>query len=589
MKQFFKFMFASMVGFILTLFLVFLLFFGMVASVAKFGESEKVEVKDNSILYVKLSTPIVDRASNNPMKNFDFMSMEAGKELGLNQILKNIEKAKKDPKIKGIFLDMSVIPAPMATVEEIRRSLLDFKDSGKFIVSYSEVYSQKAYYLASVSDKVWINPEGMLDFRGLNAQVMFMKGLLKKVGVEPQIIRHGKFKSAIEPLILEKMSEANKEQMLKYITSLWDYMLDNIAKERKVTKEELNAIADEMKIETGKNAVENKLADAALYKDEVLAELRTLLGIKDKDKIQTVSLASYTNAQVKKDKKFSKNKIAVVYAQGSIVGGEGEDGQIASESVSKTLRKVREDSTIKAVVFRVNSGGGSALASEVILREVELIKKEKPIVVSMGDYAASGGYWIACLANKIYASPTTLTGSIGVFGVIPNMQELFNDKLGLTMDNVKTNEYADLGDVSRPLRDLERAKITNSVEHIYDLFLDHVSKGRNMTKEQVDSIGQGRIWSGVDAKKLGLIDEFGGLNEAIDGAIELSGLEEYRIVEYPKLKDPFMELIKNLKTEARASIFENELGSVYEDFKTLKEMTTSDTYQARLPFVVRID
>lgn len=589
MKQFFKFMFASMVGFILSFLLIFLLFFLIIASIASFSSKEEVKVKENSVLCIELSHPITDRSSNNPMKNFDFASFSSNKDLGLNDILHNIDKAKADTNIRGIYLDLSIINAGTATVEEIRNKLLDFKKSGKFIVSYSEMYTQKAYYLASVADKIWVNPEGVIDFRGLNAQVMFLKGLLEKVGVEPQVIRHGKFKSAIEPLILDKMSDANKEQMLQFLNSMWGNMLSQISSSRGITVERLNQIADSAIVEFAHDAVDNKLADAAIYKDEVLKELKTLLNIDDKDKINSISIEKYINAPETKKKEFSKNKIAVVYAQGSIVGGSGEDDVIASETISKELRKIREDSTVKALVFRVNSGGGSALASEVILREVALFKETRPVVVSMGDYAASGGYWISCQATKIFASPTTLTGSIGVFGVIPNMQELFNEKLGITYDNVKTNEFADMGDVSRPLREIERLKIQNSIEHIYDLFLDHVAKGRNMTKESVDEMGQGRVWSGVDAKRLGLIDEFGGLQDAIAEAIKLANLTEYRVVEYPAVKDPFTKLIESLKGDVTYRFIQNEMGEYFNYVRYIKQLKYQDTYQASLPFYVIID
>ncbi len=589
MKSFFKYMFASMVGFIITLLILFIIFFGMLASIASFTSKEEVKVPSNCLLHVKLAQTIKDRGSDNPMKNFDFASFELQKDMGLNTILKNIEKAKQDTNIKGIYLDISIIPAGMATIEEIRNALLDFKKSGKFIVSYSEVYSQKAYYLASVSDKIWVNPEGVVDFRGLNAQVTFFKRLLEKLDVEAQVIRHGKFKSAVEPFVMEKMSEANKEQTRKYITSLWNHFLKGVSEQRGISIDSLNVMANELRIELAKDAVANKIADAALYKDQVIAELKELLNVKEDKDLKVMKLTKYTNAPHPEKKEYSKNKIAVVFAEGEIQGGNDIDDVIGSEKISKTLRKVRKDSTVKAVVFRVNSPGGSALASEVILREVMLIKKEKPIIISMGDLAASGGYWISCLADKIYASPNTLTGSIGVFGIIPNMEGLMNDKIGLTFDNVKTNEYADMGDVTRPLREYERRKIKKSIEHIYDLFLEHVSKGREMTKEQVDEIGQGRVWSGFDAKQIGLIDEFGGLNDAIADAVNSANLEKYRIVEYPRRKNPFQQILDQFKTSIKAQILEDEFEELYLQLKYVKELSKKDTYQARLPMYINVN
>lgn len=589
MKSFFKYMFASMVGFIITLLLLFVILFGMLASIASFTSKEEVKVPSNCLLHVKLAQQIKDRGSDNPMKNFDFASFKPKKDMGLNTILKNIEKAKLDTNIKGIYLDISIIPAGMATIEEIRNALLDFKEAGKFIVSYSEVYSQRAYYLASVSDKIWVNPEGVVDFRGLNAQVTFFKRLLEKLDVEAQVIRHGKFKSAVEPFVMEKMSEANKEQTRKYITSLWNHFLKGVSEQRGISIDTLNAMANEMRIELAKDAVANKIADATLYKDQVIDELKELLNVEEDKDLKVLKLTKYTNAPHPKKKEYSKNKVAVVFAEGEIKGGNDIDDVIGSEKISKTLRKVRKDSTVKAVVFRVNSPGGSALASEVILREVMLIKKEKPIIISMGDLAASGGYWISCLADKIYASPNTLTGSIGVFGIIPNMEGLLNDKIGLTFDNVKTNDYADMGDVSRPLREYERKKIKKSVEHIYDLFLEHVSKGRNMTKEQVDEIGQGRVWSGFDAKQIGLIDEFGGLNDAITDAVNTANLEECRIVEYPRRKSPFEQILEQFKTSVKAQILEGEFEELYNQLKYVKELSEKDTYQARLPMHISVN
>jgi protease IV len=590
MKQFFKFMLASMTGVILVNVIFFFIIMGLIMSAASFSKKEVVIVPKNSLLHLTFEKEIPDRTSENPFSNFNFSSMKSGKAVGLNDILENITKAKTDDNIKGIYLDLATVPAGIATIDEIRNALLDFKKSGKFIYSYSEAYSQKAYYLASVSDKIFLNPMGTVDFRGLSAEIMFYKGLLSKVDVEMQVIRHGKFKSAVEPYILDKMSDANREQTLKYMSSIWNYMLEGIASSKKLSVEELNIIADSMKIRKAEDAVTYKLVDKLMYKDEMIAELRKKLGIGEKDKISYISMAKYNNVSDKSKKlKLHKDKIAVVYAAGEIGSGEGDENSIGSETTSEALRKARLDSTVKAIVFRVNSPGGSALASEVIWREVILAKKVKPVVVSMGNLAASGGYWISCPATKILASPTTITGSIGVFGLVPNLKGLLNNKLGITVDNVKTNNYADFGSTSRALTESERGIYQEDVELIYQNFLTHVSGGRGMTTNQVDTIGQGRVWSGVDAKKIGLIDDFGGLTKAIEIAAKLAKITEYRIVSLPEEKEPFAELIEKIIGDDGANAFiKNELGEEYVYYQYLKASCRMNGIQARLPYFITI-
>ncbi|MCF8297593.1 MAG: signal peptide peptidase SppA [Saprospiraceae bacterium] len=587
MRQFFKFMFASMLGFFLTSVIVIFLFMMILVSAASFADKEVVQVKENSILELTFDKPIVDRTKKQPFEEFGFAFGEE-KELGLNGIIENIAKAKNDDNIKGIYMNTSILPSRLATIEEIRNALLDFKESGKFIVSYSEVYTQSAYYLASVSDKIYLNPEGFLDFRGFVGQVMFIKGTLEKLDIEMQVIRHGEFKSAIEPLILDKMSEANKEQTLTYLTSMWEHMLKQISKTRNISVQELKEIADSIKVNMPEKSVEYKLIDKLLYKDELIAELKDRTEIKEKDKLNFIKIGKYANAPASLDRKRTKNKIAVIYAVGDIVSGEGDDETIGSERISKAIRDARQDSSIKAIVLRVNSPGGSGLASDVILREMVLAKEVKPIVVSMGDYAASGGYYISCAANKIYAQENTITGSIGVFGVLPNMQGFFNNKLGITFDDVKTSKHADYGSVTRGLDSYEEGLITMMVERFYQSFIGHVAKGRNMTVEQVDAIGSGRVWSGIDAKKIGLVDEFGGLNDAIKSAAELAKLENYKVVNLPKQVDPFVQMIKAIKGNTQTKLIKNELGENYIYFEYLKSISQMDGIQARLPYNIEI-
>jgi protease IV len=588
MKQFFKFMFASMLGFFLTFVLVMILFVGIIASAISLSGKETVAVPDKSILVLKFDEPLNDRSPSNPFSGFDFANFKTHKNIGLNEVLHLLQKAADDSKISGIMMDLDVIQAGSATTEEIRNGLLEFKKSGKFIYSYSEGYSQKAYYLASVSDKIFLNPAGSLDFKGLAGQVVFLKGLLGKLEIEPQVIRHGKFKSAVEPLIMDKMSEANKEQTLSFISSMWNQMLKGISESRQISVNQLTAIADSMKIGSPKDALALKMVDKLAYKDQVIDELMAKTGAKENKDLSLITLVKYSSAP-DNEPRGSKDKIAVIYALGSIGGGDGDDQTIGSEKLSKTIRKARLDKNIKAIVLRVNSPGGSALASDVIWREMILARQAKPVVVSMGDVAASGGYYIACGASKIIASPNTITGSIGVFGIVPNMQKFFNNKLGITFDAVKTNAYADYISGIRPLAESERKFLTRDIEAIYSTFISHVSEGRKMTIAQVDSIGQGRVWSGADAKRIGLIDDFGGLDFAIKTAAKLAKLEKYRITELPEQKDPFTMIMEELGNDGSSRILKAELGENYTYLNYIREISKMKGVQARLPFQINVE
>jgi protease IV len=584
MKSFLKYTLATIVGVIVSSLFVILIFVGIVSSVVSSSKDKETEIKENSVLYLKLNKQIVDRAPNNPFANFNFGNMEPDTKLGLwDDILENIEKAKTDDNIKGIYLDISVIPAGIGTIEEIRNALIDFKESKKFIISYSEVYSQKAYYLASIADEIYLNPEGMFDFRGLKSQTMFLKGALEKLAIEPQIIRHGKFKSAVEPLFLDKMSEASKEQTMKYVGSIWNHMVKKISESRDISVEKLNEYANNYQLGVSIDLVDRKLIDGLKYKDEIIDILKLKLELEDKNKVRIVKLKKYTDVPKKKEYKgLAKDKIAIIFAQGSIISGEGSEQNIGSERISRAIRKARKDSTIKAIVFRVNSGGGSALASDVILREIKLATKEKPVIATMGDVAASGGYYVLAAADEVLASPNTITGSIGVFGVIPNMQKLFNKKLGLTFDGIKTNKYADFAELSRPLTLEEKEMFQNYVEKAYDTFITHVSDGRQLAKEEVDRIGQGRVWSGADALELGLIDRFGGLDDAIAIAVKKTGLEKYRIVAYPEQEDPFEQIMKQLSGDVKVRLIESELGENYKYYQRIKEISEMNGIQARM-------
>lgn len=589
MRQFFKFMLASMAGFILTMMIMFFIASVFIASMVTLASKQEVIVEPNSVLHLKFDEAVPERSPASP---FAFSSTNIFKTTnvpGLLETLDLIKAAAEDDNIKGIYLDLSDIPSGLATLEEIRNELLEFKKSGKFIYAYGEVYSQKAYYLATVADQICVNPEGAIDFKGLTGQVMFLKGLLAKLEINPQIIRHGKYKSAIEPLISDKMSEANKEQTMTYISSIWNHMVNGISQTRKIESDKLMLMADSLSIQTAEDAVEYGLADQAAYKDQVIEMLKGKLGLAENDKIQMLSLAKYKDHKPAKAAKRSKNKIAIVYAVGDIGSGEGDDESIGSERISKAIRKARMDSTIKAIVFRVNSPGGSALASDVIWREVVLAKEKKPVIVSMGDLAASGGYYIACAADTIIANPTTLTGSIGVFGVIPDFQKFFNNKLGITFDNVKTNENSEYLTVTRPMTSYEEKVLTNNVERIYSTFITHVSEGRSMEVAQVDSIGQGRVWSGIDGLRINLVDETGGLRKAIAMAASMAGLDEYRTIGLPSQKDPFTQFMEDLSGDPSESKLKEQFGVFYPFYKEIQYLSGVKGVQARMPYSIDVN
>ncbi|WP_118196914.1 signal peptide peptidase SppA [Albibacterium indicum] len=586
MKSFFKSVLATLVGIIIAFFLIIIITFGIMGAWVSSVSDKTVEISDNTVLHISLNYPIEERTNKNNFQAYRFADMFS-ENIGLNDILTRIKYAKTDDKIKGIYLDMSMMGASFATLQEIRDALIDFKSSGKFILSYSEYYSQGTYYLASTADNVYLNPEGIIDFSGLSSQSVFFKHTLEKLGIEAQVIKVGTYKSAVEPFILDKMSPANREQVTSFLGSIYTNYLDEIAASRDISADSLFQIANELKIETADDAVTYGLVDATKYKDEVLAELKSLLNLEEKDKIKSVSIEKY----VVKDPSqsgTSRDRIAVVYAVGDIVSGEGSDKQIGSEKISRAIRTAREDDKVKAVVLRVNSPGGSALASDVIWREVELTKATKPIIVSMGDLAASGGYYISTAADSIFAQPNTITGSIGVFGIIPNMQGFFNDKLGVTFDVVKTGEFSDLGSINRPLTAQEEAIIQRSVNQIYDTFTQKVADGRNKKQSYIDSIGQGRVWSGSQALELGLVDKLGGIDDAIVAAASKAELDEYKIVTYPAISDPFESLLGNSKDRISQWFLKQELGSAYPVYQQAKGTLEQTGIQARLPYTITI-
>jgi protease-4 len=590
MKQFFKFTFASMLGCLLSFVIFLLIAFVFISLVLSLSKPEKVALQEKSLLRFTLDQAVSDRAPKDPLLFFDMMNMRVRSGPGLDDILEILETAKTDSRIQGVMLDLGYIPSGISMVEEIRNALLDFKTSGKAIYAYAEVYSQKAYYLASVADRIFIHPEGGVDFRGFSGEILFIKGLLDKLEVEAQVIRHGKYKSAVEPFMLDKMSEANREQTLACLSSIWSHVVDQISAQRKITPEELNRIADSLLLKDAAAALAYRFVDSIVYHDQVNDFLARKMGLAKIREKNFVSPLAYKAARAgDKQASKSRNKIAVVYALGSISGGEGDDASIGSERISKALRKAREDESIKAIVFRVNSPGGSALASDVIWREVDLARQTKPVVVSMGDVAGSGGYYISCAASRILADPTTITGSIGVLGVVPNFEKFFRNKLGITFDGVSTNPNADYISINHSLTDYQKKILEYDIERIYKVFVQHVADGRNMTVAEVDSIGQGRIWSGVDAVNVGLVDELGGLNDAIRVAGDLAGIREYRIISLPVQKDALTQLLEDFQGTTLQSSIKKQLGEGYKYYKLLEEISRLKGIQARMPCEIIIE
>jgi protease-4 len=575
------------VGVVLSVVVVVLLFIGIISiAISALDSDKETKVKANSILKITLSKPIVERASNNPFENLSITNMNPETEMAFKTILDNIEKAKTDSRIKGIYLNVSFVNAGLSQTEEIRNKLLDFKKSGKFIISYAEYYSQSGYYLSSVADEIFLNPEGIFELKGLSAQIIFFKGLLEKLDIEAQVIRHGKFKSAIEPFILDKMSKENREQISLLLTTISDNILDSIASQRGLTLSRVEELADNLELNTAANCLENNFVDALIYQDELENKLKSKLG--EEAKLQLISLSKYNNAKVEKQGKISRDKIAIIYATGEINSGKGDLKSVGSETTAKAIKEAREDEKVKAIVLRVNSPGGSALASDVIWRETTLAKAEKPLVISMGDLAASGGYYIACAADTIVANPTTITGSIGVFGLIPNLRHFYKNKLGITIDTVNTSKHADFGGMHRRLTSFERAKIQDHVEDIYATFISHVAEGRNMSTAAVDDIGQGRVWTGYDAKRLGLVDVLGGLETAIDIAADLAELSDYRLVSLPKKENPLETFIKEITGE-ESKYIANYLGIDSKYIKPIESLLKGEKIKARLPFILEIN
>ncbi len=577
---------AAILGCLIAIGLIFIMFLIFASLV---GNAENgVTVKANSVLELQLQLPISDYAGKNEVDPF------AGifeKSQGLDEILKAIAVAKDDKDIKGISINNNFMMAGMAQTQAIRKALKDFKEDGKFVYAYGDFYMQKDYYLASVADAIYLNPVGGMEFKGLASEVLFYKDFQEKTGIKMEVIRHGKYKSAVEPFISNEMSDANRTQIQELINSLWSSMVVEISEGRNINEQALNTIADTLGGRSPELAVASGLIDELLHYDEYEEKLRSALSLEEDDDLNTILLEDYAIRSNTKNKAKGKDRIAVIFAQGEILYGEGSQETIGQGIMTEAIRKAKDNEDVKAIVLRVNSPGGSALTSDIIWREIELAKESKPVVVSMGNVAASGGYYIAAGANKIFAEPTTITGSIGVFGTIPNITELAKD-IGINAEQVGTNENSVDYSLFEPMTPEFRNMVQEGIEEVYDTFLDRVSKGRGISMAEADSLAQGRVWSGVDAKKLGLIDELGGLNDAIAAAAELAEIEEYGIRKYPKYKSGFEKLMEDIggaSLGTRQSFIEEEIGTeAYTLLKQVKSAMEQKGIQARMPFVLNI-
>ena len=587
MKNFLKYTLATITGIIIISILFFIVMLASFSAIVSSG-NKPVTISNNSILVLKAGQTIPDRGDQNPLAGIDFLSMTLSPAPGLNEILHNIEKATVDSKIKGILIENGLMASGWATTEEMREALKKFRESGKFVISYTDyVLTQECYYLSTAANRIYINPGSMVDFKGLSSEVMFYKKALEKIGVEVQVTRHGKFKGAVEPFILDKLSEENRAQIKDYAGSLWNQIIEDISKSRNITVDHLNKIADDLDGNLASRALDSKLIDRLMYRDELIDTLKNLSGIASGKDLNLVSMTKYGKVPEIKST-YSKNKIAVIYASGNIVMGKGGDDNIGGNYYAEVIRKARLDTTVKAIVLRVNSPGGNAIAADIMWRELVLAAEKKPLVISMGNYAASGGYYISAPGTKIYADPMTISGSIGVFGMIPNAGKLLEDKLGLKTEIVSTNKNSDFPSMLRPMNPYEKEMMQMSVEKIYDDFVSRVASGRKMSPVSVDSIGQGRVWSGTSAMKIGLVDEIGGLKDAIQGAAKLAGIESFTIRELPVLEDPYMRIISQLGGEVKMSILKNELGESVKYYNMIQEVKDMSGIQARLPYFIDI-
>lgn len=580
MKNFLKIVLATLVGQVILLLIVFLIGLSAISGLKK---KEVKSIDPSSVLLLEFNSMITDQSPSEEAAFFSQLGSGLSEPIGLVDMMRKIESASKDDNIKGILLDLTFFSGGYGKAEEIHNALVKFKKSGKFVYAYSDFYYNNTYYLASAADKVYLNPHGEILFNGLVTDILFFKGALEKLGVEVQVVKRGKFKGAVEPYIREDLSDENRTQIKSYVNSVFDEMVKDIAAGRGMESGKVRGIADGMLVKNPSDAKSMGLVDDLLYRDQLFDQIRTSLKLKKDDKISFVGLKD-----IKRENNSEESKIAVVYASGDIVNGQGQPDEVGADRFAKILRDIRKDDNIKAVVLRVDSRGGSALASEIIWREATLLKKVKPVIVSMSDVAASGGYYISCMADTIVAYPQTITGSIGVFGLFPNAQKLMNDKLGITTEYVGTGAYSDFGRIDRKLTNEELGVIDGMVGRVYETFLQRVSEGRSISVSMVDSFGQGRVWTGTMAKDRGLVDVLGGMNEAMAIAAYKAGLKSYEVEEYPKSKSILEEFMGKLnKEEAARAMLRKELGTTYDTYLKIRKITEYSGVQALMPYDIQ--
>ena len=561
--------------------------FGIMAA----SDTETI-VKKNSVMILDLNGTLVERTQEDPLGILSQLFNDDSNTYGLDDILSSIKKAKENEDIKGIYLQANSLGTSYASLQEIRNALLDFKESGKFVIAYADSYTQGLYYLSSAADKVLLNPKGMIEWRGIASTPLFYKDLLQKIGVEMQIFKVGTYKSAVEPFIATEMSPANREQVTTFISSIWSQVTEGVSASRNIPVDSLKAYADRMLMfYPAEESVRCGLADTLVYRNDVRDYLKRLVDIDEDDNLSLLGLGDMINVRKNVPKDKSGNIIAVYYASGEITDYPGsatsEEGIVGSK-VIRDLRKLKDNDDVKAVVLRVNSPGGSAFASEQIWYAVKELKTKKPVIVSMGDYAASGGYYISCGADTIVAEPTTLTGSIGIFGMVPNVKEL-TDKIGLSYDVVKTNKYADFGNIMRPFSEGEKALLQMMVAEGYDTFITRCAEGRHTTKEAIEKIAEGRVWTGEAAKELGLVDELGGIDKALDIAVAKARVGGYTIVSYPEKKNVLSSLLDTKPTNyVESQLLKSKLGEYYRQFGLLTNLKEQSMIQARVPFELNI-
>ncbi|GIJ94554.1 signal peptide peptidase SppA [Capnocytophaga stomatis] len=556
--------------------------------VSSLGTNDKnVVVKNNSVLELDFKTPLKDYAERVHIEDFDYTIEEFN---GLNFILQAIEYAKTDDRIEGISIKSPGNIGGLVFVQELRAALQDFKTSGKFVLAYNDIIPQKDYYLQTVADGIFLNPLGYLNFRGLSSEVLFFKDIQEKTGVTMEVIRHGKYKSAVEPFLDNKMSEENRLQITTLLNSMWSVIVEDISKDRNIPIEKLNQIANNLDARTPQLAMENNLIDGVIFKDEFEQILCDKTQSSEINDVNFINIEEYAESVANKvSLKKIKDKIAVIYAEGNIIYGTGKPGVIGDETIIKSLRKATEDKNVKAIVLRVNSPGGSALASELIHREIEIAKKHKKVYVSMANYAASGGYYIACNADRIFAEEGTITGSIGIFGAYPNVNKL-SEKLGVNAEQVTTHSNSmEYSLFEKPTESFIK-EARESVENIYDVFLNRVAKGRNMSVEQVNEIAQGRVWSGREALQIGLVDEIGTLNDVLSFVAKENGLESYKIESYPIFKTSLKEMFQEYPTSLKVNTLQKEMGKeAYEMYQKIQNLSQQEGIQARMLFDVNLD